>query len=66
VQEDEPLTWVRGEFCGGGACVEAAVTADANILVRDSKNLEGPILAFDRSEWQAFVTGVRAGNFDFN
>jgi len=57
-------TWQRSEFCGSQACVEVARTAPDEFLVRDAKNPEGPVLSFDRTEWDAFVAGVRAGNFD--
>jgi hypothetical protein len=39
--------------------VEAARTADV-WLVRDSKQNGGPILSFDRSEWTAFISAVKA------
>jgi hypothetical protein len=65
VQQNQPqLNWVRSEFCGTGACVEAAQTADDSILLRNSTDPTGPVLTFKRSEWDAFVAGVRAGNFD--
>ena len=57
--------WQRSEFCGSQACVEVANTAPDVFLVRDAKNPDGPMLSFDRNEWDAFVAGVRAGNFDF-
>ncbi|MFC8450834.1 DUF397 domain-containing protein [Kitasatospora sp. NPDC057223] len=33
------------------------------VPVRDSKNPDGPALVFPAAAWQAFVTGVRAGDF---
>ncbi len=44
-------------------CVEAA-TVDGGMLLRDSTDPKGPILAFSDAEWDAFVTGVRRGEFD--
>jgi hypothetical protein len=32
--------------------------------VRDSKDREGPVLAFAPADWQAFTAAVRAGEFD--
>ncbi|WP_084161263.1 DUF397 domain-containing protein [Nocardia sp. BMG51109] len=32
--------------------------------VRDSKNPTGPALVFTPSEWDAFTTGVKDGEFD--
>ncbi len=44
-------------------CVEVAVAA-GGILVRDSKDPAGPVLAFTGGEWDAFLAGVRDGEFD--
>jgi hypothetical protein len=44
--------------------VEVAGLADDVIMVRDSKNVKGPILGFTPGEWDAFVGGVRNGEFD--
>jgi len=34
------------------------------VLVRDSKDREGPVLSFSPDEWAAFTAGVRGGEFD--
>jgi hypothetical protein len=47
----------------GGSCVEVALLE--LIGVRDSKDPDGPVLLFTRTEWIQFVTGVKAGLFDF-
>ena len=54
--------WHKASHSGGngGACVEVASTAEALIAVRDSKNPNGPKLAFPSSAWQSFVQ--QAGN----
>jgi Domain of unknown function (DUF397) len=44
--------------------VEVAGLADDIIMVRDSKNAKGPVLGFTQGEWDAFVGGVRNGEFD--
>lgn len=41
----------------GGACVEVA--AAATVLVRDSKDPDGPRLIFDRRAWEAFATRMK-------
>jgi hypothetical protein len=46
-----------------GACVEVA-TCDCGIQVRDSKDQSGPVLNFTHAEWDAFLAGVRDGEFD--
>ncbi|MEU9789990.1 DUF397 domain-containing protein [Streptomyces sparsogenes] len=45
-------------------CVEVAGTADCGRAVRDSKDKHGPHLTFTRGAWQAFLLGVRQGDFD--
>jgi hypothetical protein len=50
---------------GDGNCVEVAFASDGSVGVRDSKQHgRGPVLAFSRSEWEAFLGGVRDGEFD--
>ncbi|MEV7012393.1 DUF397 domain-containing protein [Streptosporangium sp. NPDC051022] len=68
--------WRRAAVSGDtdGDCVEVAVidTADTGhkaglgslYVLRDSKNPDGPKLFFTRSEWDAFVGGVKLGEFD--
>lgn len=55
--------WRKASFSGNNGCVEVADTSD-HVWVRDTKDREGPVLAFTRSEWTAFLAGVRAGEFD--
>jgi Domain of unknown function (DUF397) len=59
----DALPWHRSTRCGDNACVEVAVL-DEEVLVRDSKAPDGPVLAFSRAQWQAFLLGVRDGEFD--
>jgi Domain of unknown function (DUF397) len=58
-------TWRKSSFSGGngGQCVEIADLAGGHRAVRDSKNPDGPTLIFTPAEWDAFVAGVRAGEF---
>lgn len=55
--------WKRSSFCAADGCVEVAVRPDA-IGVRDSKDGASPVLSFNRQEWEAFVLGVKRGEFD--
>jgi predicted secreted Zn-dependent protease len=56
--------WRKSRASNDGACVEITDTAD-RVWVRDSKDQgAGPVLAFTRREWAAFLAGVRAGEFD--
>ncbi|MDT4988957.1 MAG: hypothetical protein QOI74_3051 [Micromonosporaceae bacterium] len=56
--------WRKSTRSGGqGNCVEVATTPAA-IGMRDSKDRSGPVLVFTNSQWQAFVDGVKTGDFD--
>lgn len=62
---DGPL-WRKSRASGSSNCVEVALV-DGCIGVRDSKRAPaGPILAFSPSEWTAFLTGVRDGEFNLD
>jgi len=56
--------WFKSSLSfSNGNCVEVAGDGAA-VLVRDSKNPDGPRLRFTRGEWQAFLAGARRGEFD--
>ena len=48
----------------GGGCVEVTATPAATVAVRDSKDPNGPRLAFAPGHWRAFTDRVKAGTFD--
>ncbi|MBL1115267.1 DUF397 domain-containing protein [Streptomyces sp. 110] len=56
--------WFKSSYSSGGTgnCVEAA-DLPSEVGVRDSKNKLGPALRFPRASWDAFVTGIRNGEF---
>ena len=58
--------WRRASKCdnSGGNCVEVATNLPGAVFLRDSKNPDGPVLAFDRGEFDTFLNGARAGEFD--
>jgi hypothetical protein len=57
-------SWRKSSRSGSnGNCVEIAFTGDM-IAVRDSKDPTGGVLIFTHAEWDAFVGGVRDGEFD--
>lgn len=51
------LRWIRSSYTGGSgeACVEFAQDLQETILVRDTKDLSGPLLSFSSPAWSAFV-----------
>ena len=59
------LVWRKSSHSNdqGGNCIEVADGMGEAIPVRDSKDPSGPVLAFTREAWQAFITDVRAGRF---
>ncbi|HVW41385.1 MAG TPA: DUF397 domain-containing protein [Amycolatopsis sp.] len=48
----------------GGNCVEVNIGGAGLVGVRDTKLADSPVFVFDAGEWQAFLTGVKAGQFD--
>lgn len=57
------LVWRKSSESVNGDCVEVASLPDG-VAVRDSKDPEGAMLTFTRSEWRAFLRGVNHGEFD--
>jgi hypothetical protein len=67
--------WHKSSLGGNGQnCVEVALadnaqaasgpTADVErlLLVRDSKDLDGPVLALTPEEWDAFLASIKGGH----
>jgi hypothetical protein len=59
------VDWQKSNRSGPDSdnCVEVAFV-DGAIAVRDSKRPDGPVLLFTQAEWDAFVAGAKAGEFD--
>jgi hypothetical protein len=66
IQQSKFTTWRKSSLSSGGDnCVEIAVAHDGSVGVRDSKQRgQGPVLEFTPTEWEAFVGGVKDGEFD--
>ena len=57
--------WVKSSLSfANGNSVEVADLGPGGVAVRDSKNPGQQPLVFDRGEWEAFIGGVRLGEFD--
>jgi hypothetical protein len=67
MQDSHPvaLSWRKSSVSATGDCVEVA-HRDQSVFVRDSKQRLPHILEFTTSEWLAFISGVRAGEFDLD
>ena len=57
--------WRKSSYSGNAnSCVEIGHAADGGVGVRDTKQHgRGPVLEFSPAEWQAFLAGVRDGEF---
>ncbi|MFI7630321.1 DUF397 domain-containing protein [Microbispora rosea] len=60
--EQQPA-WRKSARSGNEGCVEVADLPDGGALVRDSKDPAGPQLRFNKREWDAFIAGVKDGEF---
>jgi hypothetical protein len=58
--------WRKSSYSNGngGACVEVSRDLSDAVAIRDSKDPDGPRLAFAADQWQAFTAQVKAGHFD--
>lgn len=53
--------WRKSEASvGNGNCVEVA-SCGLSVLVRDSRDRAGAVLAFSSTQWSAFVLRIRDG-----
>ena len=58
------IDWRTSSLCAGnGDCVAVGLLPSGHVLLKDTKDPDGPQLRFDASEWQAFVAGICAGEF---
>lgn len=56
-------SWRRSSFCASGECAEVAQT-NGMIVMRNSRGPLGQVVHYSPDEWQTFVQGVKAGEFD--
>jgi hypothetical protein len=57
-------TWITSRACNNSACVQVAHLPGGMVAIRDSKDTRKAAHIFDSAEWAAFVSGVKAGEFD--
>ncbi|GAA2874926.1 DUF397 domain-containing protein [Streptosporangium fragile] len=61
----EGVVWRKSHFSNpSGNCVELAELPDGRVAVRNSRDPEGVALIYTRPEVDAFVQGVKRGDFD--
>jgi hypothetical protein len=57
------VEWRKSARSAANGCVEVAFVGEW-VIIRDSKRKQGPVLQFTLAEWEAFIGGVRDGEFD--
>jgi hypothetical protein len=58
--------WTKSSLShANGNCVEIANLSGGQVGMRHSKDVTGPVLRIESSEWKAFLRGIRNGEFDF-
>jgi hypothetical protein len=63
MERGDEVEFRKSTFSNYDYCVEVGFVENGVHLVRDSKHRGGPVLRFTESEWDAFVKGVKAGEF---
>ena len=65
MEGNSALSWRKSSYSGsnGGQCIEVA--ASDRVLVRDSKNPDGPILCFTLEAWQRLLASVKSGQHSY-
>jgi uncharacterized protein DUF397 len=59
------VTWQKSARSNpSGNCVECASLPDGSVAMRNSRDPEGPALIYTPAEIEAFLGGVRDGDFD--
>lgn len=53
-------TYKKSSKCANGTCVEVKIDSHT-VSVRDN---EGAVVMYTHAEWDAFVKGVKLGEFD--
>jgi hypothetical protein len=58
-------TWKKSSYSGGngGGCVEVGAPQAGRVLVRDTKDRQGPVLRFTPGAWRRFADRVRSSAF---
>jgi hypothetical protein len=57
--------WRKSSYSNGAAnCVEVSMLADGSVGVRHSRRPDAEVIVYSRTEWAAFVAGVKAEEFE--
>ena len=55
--------WRKSSRSEYNSCVEVCLVDD-RVPLRNSRDPDGPVIVFTAPEWDAFVAGVKRGEFD--
>ena len=58
------LHWYKSSSSAAGNCVEIAHLPQGGVALRDSKNPARQPHTYTRTEWDAFLTGAKNGEFN--
>jgi hypothetical protein len=56
----------KSSYSGNGGCAFARRNADGNIELADGKDWSKQPLVFTTREWEAFLAGVKNGEFNLD
>ena len=60
---EDGLPWRRSSACADRPAWRSPSAAE-HMYLRDGKQPDDVVLRFTRAEWEAFLTGMKAGDFD--
>ncbi|MGB6162777.1 MAG: DUF397 domain-containing protein [Pseudonocardiaceae bacterium] len=64
MHELSTAAWRTSSFSSQGLCVEVALLDDGRTAVRNSNHPEAGVVLVTRAEMDAWLKGVKAGEFD--